>query len=310
MSIAHDKKRFKISNGKKLFLVALPFLVLYFIFSYLPLEGWKYAFYDYKPGKALADCEYVGGKYFSFMFENPVGQREALRVLKNTFIYSGIGFGTSLLPMAFAVFLNEITGKKYKRFVQTVTTIPNFISWILVYALAFAMFAMDTGAVNKVLVNLGIVESGINFLGSEKHVYLSMTLYSVWKGLGWGAIVYLASINSIDQELYEAAAIDGAGRFQKMWYITVPGLMPTYVTLLLMSIGSFLSTGVDQYLVFLNAFNKAQIETLDLYVYNLGIGSNNIPYSTAIGMMKSIIGLFLLFVSNEVAGKIRGEKIF
>lgn len=310
MAVTNKKKAFKISNGKKLFLASLPFLVLYFMFSYLPLEGWRYAFVDYKPGKALADCEFVGWKYFVYMFQNPVGRREAFRVLKNTFAYSCIGIFTSILPMTFAIFLNEIPGKKYKKFVQTVTTVPHFISWVLVYALAFAMFAIDTGAVNKILTELGIIDSGINFLGTGKHTYLQMTMYSIWKGLGWGAIVYLASLNSIDQELYEAAAVDGAGRFQKMWHITVPGLLPTFVTLLLMSIGSFLSTGIDQYLVFSNAFNKAQIETLDLYVYNLGIGSNNVSYSTAVGILKSVVGLFLLFVSNTLAGKIRGEKIF
>jgi len=304
------KKRKGISPGMKLFLTAFPFIVLYFLFSYLPLEGWKYAFYNYKPGKKLSDCEFVGLEYFTMMFINPVGRRETIRVLKNTFVYSGLGILTSFLPMFFAIFLSELPGKKYKKFVQTVTTIPHFVSWIIVYSLAFAMFSVNSGAVNKILIALGFIEKGIDFLGSGKHVYLSMWLYGQWKGLGWGSIVYLAALGSIDQELYEAAAVDGAGRFAKIWYITIPGLLPTFITLLLMDIGNFLSNGMEQYMVFSNAFNKSKIESLDLYVYNLGIGTANIPLSTAVGSMKTLVGLVLLLISNSLSGKIRGQKIF
>ncbi len=306
-AVKREKK--KMQPGVKLFLATLPFLGMYFLFSYLPLEGWKYAFFDYKPGYSLADCEFVEFKYFAMMFNNPVTRRETIRVLTNTFIYSGIGILGSVLPMFFAIFLNELPGKGMKKLIQTVTTVPHFVSWVLVYSLVFAMFSVETGAVNVLLRSLGLVEKGINFMASSEHVYLTMWLYGMWKGLGWSAIVYLAGINSIDQELYEAAAVDGAGRFHKMWYITIPGLMPTFVTLLLLSIGSFLSNGVDQYYVFQNAFNRSKIEGLDLYVYNLGLGSGNIPYSTAIGILKSLVGLALLFLSNGVSGKVRGEKI-
>ena len=172
------------------------------------------------------------------------------------------------------------------------------------------LLATDSGIVNHVLRELGLTETGINFLASGKHTWLSMWLYGIWKGLGWSAIVYLSAISSIDQELYEAAVVDGAGRFQKMRYITIPSLMPTFITLLILAIGSFLSNGFDQYYMFQNAFNKDRIEVLDLYVYNKGIVNQNISYTTAVGMLKSLVGLVLLFVSNTLSGKFRENKIF
>ena len=137
-----------------------------------------------------------------------------------------------------------------------------------------------------------------------------MLLLGIWKGLGWDCVIYMAAINGIDQELYEAAAIDGAGRFQKMRYITFPGLLPTYVTLLIIGLGNFLNTGMEQYLVFQNAFNKDKIEVLSLYTYNVGLVGNNISRGTAIGMMQSVVAVLLLSVTNMISGKIRDEKIF
>ena len=249
-------KQKKIPNGVKLFLVSLPFLVLYFLFCYLPLEGWKYAFFDYKVGKQLSDCEFVGFKYFTYMFQNSITLREMIRVLRNTLVFALIGYATSFVPMLFAIFLNEISKQKLKKFVQTVTTIPNFISWVITFSLAFSILAPENGAMNIFLKRLGLIEKGLNVMAvSGVGAYVFMTLLGWWKGLGWGAIIYLAGINSIDQELYEAAEVDGAGRMHKIRYITIPGLMPTFITLLIMSIGSFLSTGVEQYLLFSNAFN-------------------------------------------------------
>jgi len=303
-------RKWNKAGGIKLFLGVLPFLVLYFLFSYLPLEGWKYAFYDYRPGYALSDCEFVGFKHFTSMFMNPVMRREVMRVMTNTLAMSTISIVTSFLPMFFAIFLNEIPSGRLRKIVQTVTTIPHFISWVIVYALATALFATESGVVNVVLRDLGIIERGINFLASSKHVWLQMWLYGMWKGLGWGAVIYISGLSSIDQEMYEAASVDGAGRFQKIWHITIPGLMPTFVTLLIMDIGNFLSTGMEKYYVFENSFNKSKIEVLDLYTYNIGIGTTNISYSTAVGIMKSVIGLILLFVANYISGKVREEKIF
>lgn len=304
------KSKWRIKPGMKLFLVTLPFLVLYFLLCYLPLEGWRYSLYNYKPGYKLSDCEFVGFKHFVQMFSNPVMRRETFRVLRNTIVMSLMGISTSFLPMIFAIFLSEIPFKRYRKVIQTVTTIPHFISWIIVYALATAMFATESGMVNQVLKELGIIERGMNILANADTAWLTMWLFGEWKGIGWGAIIYLSGISGIDQELYEAAAVDGAGRFQKMRHITIPGLMPTFVTMLIMNIGNFLNVGMEKPYVFQNSFNRSTIEVLDLYTYNLGIGQGNVSYSTAVGMSKSLIALMLLFIANYVSGKVRGQKIF
>ncbi|WP_040949953.1 ABC transporter permease [Gorillibacterium massiliense] len=292
----------------KLFLMAFPFLVITFIFAYLPLSGWIYAFYDYFPGIPLSETPYVGFKWFRTIASNPIQTGEVLRVLKNTMAMSLLGIATSIFPVAFAILLSEVKSGRYRRLVQTLTTIPNFISWILVYALAFTMFAVDGGVVNTVLIKLGFINDGINFLASTDHVWLTMIAWSTWKGLGWGAIMYLAAITGIDQELYEAAEVDGAGRFRKIWHITIPGLMPTFFVLLLLSIGNFINNGMEQYFAFQNAMNKDSIEVLDLYVYNIAF-SNNFPFATAVSMLKSIVSVILLFLANGLSKLFRNESI-
>jgi putative aldouronate transport system permease protein len=292
----------------KLFLLILPFLILLFIFAYLPLYGWSYAFFDYKPPLKLSQCPFVGWKWFEYLFLNPVQVTEFLKVLRNTFAMSGLGIATSPLPMLFAIFLNEIHCMKVKKSVQILTTLPNFISWVLVYSMAFSLFS-STGMVNNVGLSLGLFSEPVHFLDSDEHTWLSMLLWGTWKGLGWGAIMYLASLSGIDQELYEAAKVDGAGRGSLIWHITIPGLLPTYFVLLMLSVANFLSNGLDQYYVFHNSFNMDHIQVLDLYVYNLGLGNGNYALSTALSMMKSIVSVVLLFVVNGISKVTRGETI-
>lgn len=298
-----DKKmKFEMASKYKLFLMFLPFAALCFVFSYLPLYGWRYAFYDYKSGGTLSADNFVGFKWFTQLFQNEATRTDIVMVLRNTLAMSGLGIATSWLPMAFAIFLSEIKSARVKRFVQTFTTIPNFISWVLVYAIALAIFASD-GFINSIL------GTETQFLMDPDHMWLKMWAWGTWKGLGWSAIIYIAGISGIDQQLYEAATVDGAGRFQKMWHITVPGLIPTFMVLLLMSVAGVLSNGMDQYLVFENANNKDWLNVLDLYVYKLGINSGAIPLSTVVGMTKSIISVVLLFLANGISKLARGESI-
>lgn len=310
IKLKESQKHVRNREGFKLFLLTVPLLIATFIFCYLPLWGWSYAFFDYKAGFKLLDCNFVGLKHFLSTVANPILRADVVRVLTNTFAMSFIGIATSMLPMFFAIFLGEITKHKFRKIVQTITTVPNFISWVLVYSLAFAMFSVNDGFFNRLLMNLGIVKQGINFLASSDHVWLSMWGYGIWKGLGWGAIMYLSAITSIDQQMYEAASIDGAGRFQKIWNITIPSLLPTFFILLMLSIANFLNNGMEQYYVFQNAMNKGSIEVLDLYVYNKGMVGNNISFSTAVGMLKSIVSIGLLFASNLLSKLVRGQSMF
>lgn len=302
-------EKYEIAAKYRLLLMFLPFLVLVLLFAYMPLWGWRYAFFDYRPGIALSWDDWVGLKWLRYLFDNPATRADIVRVLKNTLAMSGIGLATAWLPMTFAIFLSEIRSRKFKLGVQTLTTVPNFISWVLVYSVAFAIFSTE-GFLNWMLINLGVIETGTNFLMSGSNIWIKMWLWNTWKSLGWGAIVYIAAISGIDQQLYEAATVDGAGRFKRMWHITVPGLMSTFFVLLLLSIAGILSNGMDQYLVFYNPRNRETIEVLDLYVYHLGLAQgDNIPLATLIGMLKSIISVSLLLVANRASKLLRGESI-
>jgi len=302
-------RRGKNTERYRLFLYALPFLVLVFMFSYLPLYGWLYSFYNYRPGYELSDTPFVGLQWFRSIFANPTQTQEVLRVMRNTVAMSTLGIVTSVLPVAFAIFLTEIRTMWFKKSVQILTTLPNFISWVLVYAIAFMMFNVDNGMINKVMIGLGLQDRGINYLATDSHTWLAMILWATWKGLGWGAIMYIAAITSIDQELYDAAKVDGAGRFRMMRHITIPGIMPTYFVLLLLQVANFINNGMEQYFVFQNAINKDHIEVLDLYVYNTGMLGTNFSFATAVSMLKSIISILLLFFVNKLSKVVRGESI-
>ena len=303
--------KYEMESKYKLFLMFLPFAALAFVFCYLPLWGWRYAFFDYKSGGSLSMDKFVGFKWFAYLFQNAATRNDIVRVLRNTFAMSALNIFTSWIPMMFAVFLCEVKNMRFRRFVQTFTTIPNFISWILVYAIALSIFSTD-GFINTFAKEFGLLAedaTGTNYLMGNSFTWVKMWLWGTWKGVGWSAIIYIAGISGIDQQLYEAAEIDGAGRFQRMWHITLPGLTPTFFVLLLMSIANILTNGLDQYLVFKNAQNVKTIEVLDLYVYNLGIGGSSIPLSTVVGMFKSVISVVLLFGANGVSKKLRGESI-
>ena len=254
---------------------------------------------------------FVGFKWFAYLFQNAATRSDIVRVIKNTLAMSALNICTSWLPMMFAIFLCEVKNMRFRRFVQTFTTIPNFISWILVYAIALSIFSTD-GFINTFAKEFGFMSedvTGKNYLMSNSFMWVKMWLWGTWKGVGWSAIIYIAGISGIDQQLYEAAEIDGAGRFQRMWNITVPGLLPTFFVLLLISIANILTNGLDQYLVFENANNKNTIEVLDLYVFHIGINGSSIPLSTVVGMFKSVISVVLLFAANGVSKKLRGESI-
>ena len=293
----------------KLFLYVLPGLIIVFLFNYFSIWGWLFAFFQYKPGKSVFECEFVGWKNFTTLFGNQVMRNSLFRVLKNTFGIHLLGYMFTPLPMFFAIFLNEIKNVKFKKIVQTLTTLPHFIGWVVVYSLATTLFAPN-GLINNLGIQWGLLETPVNFLATNKHVWITQVLWQQWKGLGWSAIIYFAAIAGIDQELYEAAMVDGAGKMRRIWYITIPHLIPTYFTLLIMSIGNFLNTGYDQFLTFGNALNKEYIEVLDLYVYNLGIGGGQISYSVAVGIMKSFVAFVLFAFANFISKKVRGTSVF
>lgn len=296
----------KIRSYKE-FMYIVPFLILVGLFSYFPLYGWIYAFHNYMPPKPIGPDTWVGLKWFGEIVNKPIRVKAILRVLRNTFAMSGISLLFSWVPMIFAVFLNEIQCKPFKKLVQTVTTLPNFISWVLVFSFAFNLFSA-TGAVNTILQEVGWIDKPISFLKSTDNIFFRQWLWLTWKNAGWASIMYLAAITGIDEQMYEAAKVDGATRMQIIRHITIPSLLPTYFVLLMLNLANFLSNGMEQFYVFMNEFNRDYLEVLDLYVYNLaGSGRGMYPISTAISILKSVVSIVLLFASNTLSKVVRGE---
>lgn len=308
--IANKAQREKKVQSYKEFLLILPFIVLVAVFSYYPLYGWIYAFFDYQPPMPFSWDSFVGLKWFKVLFSNPSYVRQTLNVLKNTFGISGIAFAFSWLPMIFAVFLNEIRSVKFRKFVQTATTLPNFISWVLVYSVSFLLMS-NNGMFNVVLQSFGLTDKPIAFMKSSDHIWLQMWLWNTWKNLGWAAIMYIAAISGIDEEMYEAARVDGASRLRCIWHITIPSLLPTFFVLTMLNISNFLNNGMEQFYVFQNAWNRDAIQVLDLYVYNLSTSKPPVySLSTAISMLKSVVSLVLLLSANGISKLVRKESIF
>ena len=300
--------RSKKWESYKLFLLALPVIIYIFVFKYMPLWGWSYAFFSYRPGLSLAQCDFVGLQNFENLFGNAVMRQNLFRVLRNTFGIQILNYILMPVPMLFAIFLSEIKSKRFQKVIQTVTTLPHFISWVIMFSLASSIFG-SSGLINSMIHDMGF-EATINILTTDDHVWITQALLNLWKSMGWNAIVYFAAITGLDQQVYEAAEIDGANRWQKISKITIPLLMPTFFVLLVINIGNFLNSGIDQFLAFSNALNMSQIEVLDLYVYNLGIGSGQISFSVAVGIMKSVVAVILFASANFASNKIRGTSVF
>lgn len=289
-----------------LYIMATSALVFVLVFAYLPLAGLCIAFTNYKPGMRFGDMQFVGLKHFILGIMQP----DVLRTLKNTLVFSGLGMLASPLPALLAISMSEIPRKRICRYLQVITTFPNFISFVLVFSMFFAIFAPSDGVLNKLLLRLGWITAPTNLMGNSGLAYIFQTSIGLWKGLGYGAIVYLASLAAIDPGLYEAAEIDGAGRFRKIIHIKIPGLFPTYFTMLILGIGNLLNVGFEQFLIFYNGLVGDKLEVIDYYVYRMGILGGNYPMSTALGITKSLISITLLVFANAVAKKVRGSAIF
>ena len=245
----------------------------------------------------------MGLDYFRLIFRDA----NVVRTLKNTFIFALIGIVLTPLPMLFAILLNEIKCSPVRRVVQTFTTLPNFISWVIIFSLAFSLFATD-GVVTSLIA--GITGKEVtSILSSGESVYWFQTFLGIWKSLGWSSIIYLAAIAGIDQEQYEAARVDGAGYFQCAVHVTIPALMETYVVLFILQIGNFLNTGYEQYMLFKNALTANNIEVLDLYTYRIGLENMDYSYGVAISILKSLVSISLVVLANMVAKKIRGNTV-
>lgn len=297
--------RKKNNVGLKYFLIAIPFILFVFAFNYVPLFGWIYSFFDYSPALKFKQMDFIGFDNFTKIFTE---RTEVYRILRNTLAMSFLNLLFTPLPLIVAVMLNEIKSSKFRKFIQTTTTLPNFISWVVVFSLAFSIFSTD-GLYYTILRNLHIDTPIIGLLGNNKATWFFQLGLGIWKNLGWSMIIYIASIAGIDNEQYEAARIDGANKFKLMRHVTLPGLAPTFFVLLLLSVSNLLNNGFDQYFVFYNSLVSDKIEVLDYYVYKTAWMVNDYSYATLLGMLKSIISIVLLFFVNYLSKRTRGESL-
>ena len=291
----------------KLILLLLPFMLLISVFSYAPLFGWSYAFVEFSPGKSVFDSDFVGLKYFQRIFSN---SKDFMLVMRNTLSISFLNICCSVLPAMFAIAISQLRNKRYAKIIQTGTSIPNFISWVLVYSIVFMLLSSEDSALNIILKGLGVITESVNPLGNVKHAWAMQVAIGAWKTLGYNAIIYLSAISSIDQELYQAAEVDGANTWQKILHITVPGLLSTFFVLLLLAISNMLSNGFEQFRLLGNGMTWDKLEVFDTYVYRMGIKNMEYSLATAMGMFKSIVSILLLTFANWASKKLRGDSIF
>lgn len=300
-----DMKSSRRINSMKLLLMVSPFIVVTFLFFYLPLFGWVYAFFDYKPGIPLVKTAFIGLKNFGLLFSSG---SDLGNVMTNTAVMSTLTLLVTPFPVLFAIMLNEMKSGTYRKIAQTITTIPNFISWVLVFSIYFT-FLSNEGFVNETLIKLGLMENPYSFLGDPKTAWFMQAFIMLWKNLGWSAIIYLAAITGIDGELYDAAEVDGAGRFHKILHVTIPGISSTFIVLLLLTISNFLNNGFEQYFMFYNPLVAEKLDVLDYYVYRVGLGKNMFSFATAIGIFKTLVSILLLTAANQISKITRGQTI-
>ena len=291
----------------RLVLLLLPFMIFVLIFNYAPLLGWSYAFVDFKPGVSVFDSEFVGLKYFQKIVANP---KDFLNVMRNTLCISFLNICCSVLPAIFAIAISQLKNKRYAKMVQTGTSIPNFISWVLVYSIVFMLLSSESSALNNILMGLGLVKEPVNPLTNAKHAWFIQVAIGAWKTLGYNAIIYLSAITSIDQELYQAADVDGPNTSHKILHVTVPGLLSTFFVLLLLAISNMLSNGFDQYWLLGNGMTWDKLEVFDTYVYRMGIKNMEYSLATAMGIFKSVVSIILLSFANWASKRLRGDSIF
>ncbi|CAM3669799.1 ABC transporter permease subunit [Cohnella lubricantis] len=288
-----------------LYLMSIPFVIWLFIFNYLPIWGWTMAFQNYKPAKSFGDQEWVGFDQFNRLFHDD----QFYLVLRNTLAMSGMGLIAGFIfPILFAVLLNEVKSMPFKRITQTISYLPHFVSWVVVAGIVTSMLSLD-GIVNQLLMWLHLADEPIQFMAKGHWFWGIVTSSDIWKETGWNAIIYLAAITGIDKELYEAAKVDGAGRFRQMWNITLPGIRSTIMVLFIMSIGHLLSIGYEKQMLLGNNLVTDYSQVLDLYALNYGIKIAHFSYGTAISMFNSVISVLLLFTANGLFKKFAKESI-
>ena len=304
---ARDRKKkwAQIRKNKFLYLMILPGLLYFIVFKYIPMGGLIIAFQDYQPFLGILGSPFVGMKHFIRLFGDPT----FFMLIKNTLIIFGLNLAFSFpFPIILALMLNELKNVKFKKAVQTIIYLPHFMSWVIVVSIFYVLLTTEGGVVNNFLVSLG--HEKISFLTSKDWLRPMYVFQQMWKSAGWGTIVYLAAITNVDEQLYEAADMDGAGKLNKMWHVTLPCIRPTIITLLILKIGDVLELGFEQMFLLMNSLNREVAQIFDTFVYTAGIQNGQLSYSTAVGLFKGLVGLVLVMAANKLANKLGEDGVY
>jgi putative aldouronate transport system permease protein len=296
---------YAIRRDKYLYLLALPGILFFLVFKYVPMWGLSIAFKDYSPYQGILGSSWVGLEHFHRFFSNP----DFYQLFRNTLAISLMNLCLYFpLPIVLAILLNELRGLAFKKTIQTIVYMPHFLSWVIIVGITFLLLSQSEGVVNKGLASAGF--DRIDFLTNPKLFWIILVFQNIWKDAGWGTILFLAAIAGTDPQLYEAAKMDGAGRFRQMWHITLPSIRNVIVILLILRIGHMMDVGFEQVLLMMNGAVSDVADVFDTYVYRSGIQQGEFSYSTAIGFFKSITGLVLVVIANWTVKKLGEEGVY
>jgi len=293
-----------VREQRYLYAMSVPFAVMVLIFNYLPIWGWTVAFQKCRLGRAFWQQTWVGLANFIDLFR----QDRFFLAIENTVAMSLLGLMVGFtFPIAFAILLNELRWRRVRRTVQTISYLPHFVSWVVVAGIVYRMLSTDNGPVNQIIVALG--GEPVQFMAQGRYFWGIVVLSDLWKELGWNAIIYLSAIAAIDPELYEAAKVDGAGRWRRIRHVTLPGISNLVVVLLILSIGNLTNIGFEKQFQLMNPLVADQAQVLELYALKYGIQSQNFGRGAAIGMVNSLVSLTLLFAANGIFRRKTGQSV-
>ena len=289
---------------KHYYIMLIPALLWLFFFSIVPMFGIVMAFQDYNPGMGILHSKFVGLENFKYMFQ----MNDVKQVLCNTVVIAvGKIIGNIIFPLIFALLLNEFCIKRLKRPIQTIVYLPYFLSWVILAKIVLNIFGY-TGPINQLMEAFG--RNPINFFGEPSLFQPLVIGTDIWKGFGYNTVVYLAAILGVDQSLYEAAAADGAGRFKRIWHITLPGIRTTVALLAILSLGNVLKAAFDQIYNLYNPLVYSTGDIIDTWVYRAGLENLQYSLATAVGLFKSVISVILIVIGYKLADKFTGYKLF
>lgn len=308
MVLSREQKRFRRSQYWKgnwqLYACLVPGLLFLFVFKLLPFANITIAFKQFKPMKGLAGSPWVGLKHFQKLFSDPA----IWQVIKNTLVINLLQLVfISPVAMFFAILINEISHKWFQRAVQTIIYIPHFFTWVVIYSVFFILFGSN-GLINQIITRFG--GKGILFFVDSNWFRFVLVASAMWNKVGWGTIVYLAELTKIDQDLYDAAIVDGAGKLKQIWHISLPSLLPTFVLMVTIRLGTIMTDGFGQILVFYNPSVYDVSDVISTYVYRVGLGQANFSYATAVGLFESIVGLMMVLGSNFLSKRLTGKSVW